>query len=84
MNHPSAAKEFVDAACVALQPSSGVVHYYTFGEGEDSEGEARSELEKALKSSGHSISRLLGIRKVREVAPMRWQIGIDAQVIREP
>jgi len=27
---------------------------------------------------------LLGIRKVREVAPMRWQIGIDAQVIREP
>jgi len=84
MNHPSAAKEFVDAACAALQPSGGVVHYYTFGEGENSEGEARSELEKALKSSGHSINRLLGIRKVREVAPMRWQIGIDAQVIREP
>ena len=82
MNHPSAAKEFVDAACDALQPSGGVVHYYTFGEGEDSEAEARSELEKALKSSGHSVGRLLGIRKVREVAPMRWQIGIDAQVIR--
>ncbi len=82
MNHPSAAKEFVDAACDALQPSGGVVHYYTFGEGENSEARARSELEKALKSSGNSVDRLLGIRKVREVAPMRWQIGIDAQVIR--
>ena len=82
MNHPSAAKEFVDAACDALQPSGGVVHYYTFGEGENSEASARSELEKALKSSGNSVGRLLGIRKVREVAPMKWQIGIDAQVIR--
>jgi len=82
MNHPSAAKEFVDAACDALQPSGGVVHYYTFGEGENSEARARSELEKALKSSGNSVGRLLGIRKVREVAPMKWQIGIDAQVIR--
>ena len=82
MNHPSAAKEFVDAACDALQPSGGVVHYYTFGEGEDSKLEARRELERELKSSGHSIGRLLGIRKVREVAPMRWQIGVDAQVIR--
>ena len=82
MNHPSAAKEFVDAACDALQPSGGVVHYYTFGEGENSEARARSELEKALKSSGNSVGRMLGIRKVREVAPMKWQIGIDAQVIR--
>src|SRR5438552_14740080 len=30
MNHPSASKEFIKAACDALRPSGGVIHYYTF------------------------------------------------------
>jgi tRNA (guanine37-N1)-methyltransferase len=84
MNHPSAAKGFVDTACDALQPAGGVIHYYTFAEGEDSQAAARRELEEAFKSAGHSIGRLLGVRRVREVAPMKWQIAIDAEVIREP
>ncbi|HYY92501.1 MAG TPA: class I SAM-dependent methyltransferase family protein [Candidatus Dormibacteraeota bacterium] len=84
MNHPSAARDFVDSACDALSTRGGVVHYYSFASGDTPEVEARKELETALKSSNHSIHRLLGVRKVREVAPVKWQIAIDAEVTPEP
>jgi len=80
MNHPSAAKNFVDAACTALQAKGGVVHYYTFAEGDNSDIDARDELESALKHVGYSARRFLDVRKVREVAPMKWQVSIDAEV----
>jgi tRNA (guanine37-N1)-methyltransferase len=81
MNHPSAARDFVGAACDVLQPIGGVVHYYTFSEGEDCERQARTELELSLESSGHSLRRVLMVHKVREVAPMSWQVAVDAVVI---
>jgi tRNA (guanine37-N1)-methyltransferase len=80
MNHPSAARDFVGAACNVIVPSRGVVHYYTFAEGEDSELRGRSELAEALEASGHTIARVLGVRKVREVSPMNWQVVIDAEI----
>jgi tRNA (guanine37-N1)-methyltransferase len=81
MNHPSASKDFVDAACDMLSKKGGVVHYYTFAGGDDPEVMARNELETALNLSKYSIKRVLGVRRVREVAPVKWQIGIDVEVI---
>ncbi|MBO0888914.1 class I SAM-dependent methyltransferase family protein [Candidatus Bathyarchaeota archaeon] len=80
MNHPSAAKEFVGAACHVLSTFGGKVHYYTFAGGDDAELGAKREMETALEASNHSIRRLLGVRRVREVAPVKWQIAIDAEV----
>jgi tRNA (guanine37-N1)-methyltransferase len=80
MNHPSAARDFVVAACDALVSSGGVIHYYTFAEGEDSEIRSKRELEAAVATSNCSVRRFLGVRKVREVAPMSWQIAIDAEI----
>jgi tRNA (guanine37-N1)-methyltransferase len=80
MNHPSAARDFVDAACTALALSGGIIHYYTFAKGEDSELKARTELSEALKASEWEIGKILGVRKAREVAPMNWQVVVDAEV----
>jgi len=80
MNHPSAAKDFVGAACDLLLPSGGVVHYYTFAAGDDSDLRAKRELGDVVAASGHNLRRVLGVRKVREVAPMNWQVAVEAEI----
>ena len=80
MNHPSASKDFIGVACDALQSSGGVIHYYTFA-GENWEADSRHEIEDGIKASGYVAERVLGIHRVREVAPMRWQVAVDLKVV---
>src|SRR5262249_47411948 len=40
MNNPSAARSFVGVACKALREEGGMIHYYTFAEGDDCEARA--------------------------------------------
>src|SRR5438309_7583281 len=82
MNHPSQAREFLEAACESLGRDGGIVHYYTFAEGADSESRARKELAGALANSGWKIEKIMATRKVRGVAPMKWQVAIDAELVR--
>lgn len=79
MNHPSASKDFIDDACDALQPSGGIIHYYTFA-GENWEEDSRREIQSGVEASGYVTERVLGIRRVREVAPMKWQVSVDIRV----
>lgn len=80
MNHPSASKDFIKDACDALQPSGGIIHYYTFA-GENWEADSRSEVEYGVQSSNGVIEQVLGIRKVREIAPVKWQVAVDLRVL---
>ncbi len=80
MNHPSAAREFVDVACNALREEGGMIHYYTFTQGEDCEAKAVSELEETLARFNWRAKWLAQARRVREVGPMKWQIVVDAPV----
>ena len=80
MNHPSAAKHFVAAACEAIPSQGGILHYYTFAEGDDAEVGAEDELNKAIAQTGRRVRKFHAVHKVREVGPMNWQIVIDAQV----
>jgi tRNA (guanine37-N1)-methyltransferase len=80
MNHPSAAREFVDAACMAMQANGGWLHYYTFAEGLDYATKAEQELGDALSSCGWKMNQKISTRAVRGVAPMTWQVAIDATV----
>lgn len=80
MNHPSASKDFIGDACDALQPSGGIIHYYTFA-GENWEEDSRSEIESGVKSSGYAVEQVLAIHRVREVAPMKWQVSVDLRVV---
>ena len=80
MNHPSASKDFIGVACDALRPSGGVIHYYTFA-GENWEADSRHEVEHEVQASGYVAERVLGIHRVREVAPVRWQVAVDLKVV---
>ncbi len=82
MNHPSASKDFIRGACDALQPSGGVIHYYTFARGENWTADSRHEIEHEIKASGYVVERILAIHRVREVAPMRWQVAVDLKVVQ--
>jgi len=83
MNHPSDSTEFIPAACGALVPEGGIVHYYAFAEGPDCEVIATNELVQGLANCGWKLEQLLGTRKVREVAPMRWQVVVDVKIALE-
>ena len=78
MNHPSQARRFLEPACEALRREGGIIHYYTFADGLDSELKASKELANALDDSAWKIKKIIETRKVRGVAPMRWQIAVDA------
>jgi tRNA (guanine37-N1)-methyltransferase len=80
MNHPSASKDFIRDACDALQPSGGVIHYYTFA-GENWEEDSRREIEFGVEASGYVAERVLWTHRVREVAPMKWQVAVDLRVV---
>ena len=80
MNHPSQARDFVEPACETLGRDGGILHYYTFADGLDSESKARKELTNAIDSSGWTIENLPTTHKVRGVAPMKWQIAVDAKL----
>ena len=79
MNHPSQSREFLEPAYKALRRDGGIVHYYTFVEGSDSESNARKELAAALDNSGWKIEKTIETHKVRGVAPMKWQVAVDAK-----
>lgn len=81
MNHPSSAREFVSAGCEALREAGGIIHYYTFSEGEHCEENACIEFRNAVEESDHKVEQIFSTRNVREVAPMRWQVAVDARVI---
>jgi len=81
MNHPSQAREFLEPACEALGRDGGIVHYYTFAEGADSELRARKELAGALDNSGWKIEKVMATRKVRGVASMKWQVALDTKLV---
>jgi tRNA (guanine37-N1)-methyltransferase len=80
MNHPSASKDFIKAACDALRPTGGVIHYYTFA-GSNWEPDSRNEIEQGVEAFRYLAERVLGIHRVREVAPMRWQVAVDLRVV---
>jgi len=80
MNHPSQAREFLLSACETLRRDGGILHYYTFADGLDSESKARKELTNAVEGSGWTIENPAATHKVRGVAPMRWQVAVDAKL----
>ena len=80
MNHPSASRQFVGVACDTLVSSGGMLHYYSFSQGQDPEVSAKRELEYSLNLIGYAIDELVGMRRVREVAPMKWQMVVDARI----
>ena len=80
MNLPEKAFRYVNAACKAVKPEGGIIHYYRFAEEPDPIEKAEKELKRALKEADRILDRIVSARRVREVAPGKWQVVIDAKI----
>jgi tRNA (guanine37-N1)-methyltransferase len=80
MNLPESAIEYVDVACEALRSEGGIMHYYEFAEGLNAVEAVKRRLTEAVNRTGRNISGFLSARIVREVAPFKWQVVVDAVI----
>lgn len=81
MNLPSKAFEFLDTALKALKPEGGIIHFYSFARDPDPLKDAEETLKNSIECQGVE-ARVLAKRIVREIAPHKYQIVIDAFVRR--
>jgi tRNA (guanine37-N1)-methyltransferase len=80
MNLPETAIDFVDAACNAIKPKGGVVHFYGFIRSPDSIGNLEQRFSEAVERNGRKVEAFLFARSIRETAPFESQIVIDAKI----
>jgi tRNA (guanine37-N1)-methyltransferase len=80
MNLPETAIEFVDAACQAIKPQGGIIHFYAFVRSPDSIEELKLRFSQAVENAGRKVEEFLYARSVRETAPYESQIVLDAKV----
>jgi len=80
MNLPESAIEFVGAACHALKPQGGIVHFYSFTTASVSLEDTQNMFEEAVKKSGRKVTEFLFSRSVRETAPHENQVVLDVRV----
>jgi len=81
MNLPETAIEFVDAACKAVKPAGGIVHFYGFIRLPDSIENMQSRFSEAVEKAGRKVERVLFAKTIRETAPYEWQAVIDAKIL---
>ena len=80
MNLPETAIEFVDAACQAIKPQRGIIHFYAFVRSPDSMENLKLRFCQAVESTGRKVEAFLCARSIRETAPFESQIVLDAKI----
>jgi len=80
MNLPEKAIEFVDAACEALKPTGGKVHFYSFVSASDSLENVKLRFAEAVEKCERTTEKILLSRLVRSTAPYEWQAVLDAKI----
>jgi tRNA (guanine37-N1)-methyltransferase len=80
MNLPEKAIEFVEAACKALKPEGGMVHFYSFVSASDSLENVKLRFIEAVEKCGRKVEKIFFSRLVRATAPYKWQAVIDAKI----
>jgi tRNA (guanine37-N1)-methyltransferase len=80
MNLPETAIDFVDAACKAVKPTGGVVHFYGFVRSPDNVENLMQRFTEAVKHNNRTVKALLYARSIRETAPFESQVVLDIQI----
>jgi len=80
MNLPGSALDFVDVACSGLKERGGVIHFYSFESAETPHEVASTKVRERVEASGRELKSISAIRTVKEIAPYRFQVAIDARV----
>lgn len=81
MNLPETAIEFVDAACRALKPEGGTIHFYAFIRSPDSMEKLKRRFCDAVEKAGRNCDAILCVKNVRETAPFEFQVVLDAKIV---
>jgi tRNA (guanine37-N1)-methyltransferase len=81
MNLPETAIDYVDAACNAIKPAGGVVHFYGFVRQPDSVENLKQRFSEAAEKNGRKVDVFLYARAIRETAPFESQIVLDAKIL---
>jgi len=80
MNLPARAAAYVDIACVALKPTGGIIHYYTFAEDPNPLERAKEELSEMILRARRRLDKAFYSRIVKGTAPHEWLVAIDVLV----
>jgi len=80
MNLPETALDFVDAACQAIKPEGGIIHFYAFIRSPDSTEKQRQQFSEAVEKAGRKCEGVLCAKNVRETAPYEFQVVLDAKI----
>jgi tRNA (guanine37-N1)-methyltransferase len=80
MNLPETALDFVDAACNAIKPAGGVVHFYGFVRSPDKVENLKQRFTEAVETNGRKVEAFLYAKSIRETAPFESQIVLDAKI----
>jgi tRNA (guanine37-N1)-methyltransferase len=80
MNLPSEAQQYLDAALHVLKSAGGLIHFYRFverGEGLDSVTE---QFRTSVAAEKREVESFRYCKVIREIAPSRVQVALDALV----
>jgi tRNA (guanine37-N1)-methyltransferase len=80
MNLPETAIDFVDAACNAIKPHGGIVHFYGFVRSPDSVENLKQRFTVEVEKCDRKVEAFLHARSIRETAPFESQIVLDAKI----
>ncbi len=81
MNLPERALDFVAAACNALKPWGGMIHFYEFTAEPNPVEKAEGDLRRAVEGAGRQIRWIHLAKIVKATAPREWQTVVDASII---
>jgi tRNA (guanine37-N1)-methyltransferase len=81
MNLPETAIEFVDAACNAIKPQGGVVHFYGFIRSPDTIENLKQHFSELVEKNGRKVEAFLYSKSIRETAPFESQVVLDAKIV---
>ena len=80
MNLPSASNDYLPAAFQILKDGAGIIHFYAFARREEGTDAVRNSFQSSVKALNHEIKSIPVCKVIKEVAPNRVQVAIDALV----
>lgn len=80
MNLPSEASRYLPAACQILKGEGGMIHFYAFAGREENLDAIVESFELNVEAQNRKLSLVPFCKVIKEVAPNRVQVAIDALV----
>ncbi len=81
MNLPETAIDFVDAACNAIKPEGGIVHFYSFVRSPDTIEDLKQRFTRLVEKNNRKVEAFLYSKSIRETAPFESQVVLDAKIV---